>query len=70
MGLAWPVVFRSLEHDAHVALPLPGNAVCDHRLERSIIATEMRWKPERDAKVVAGALRRSRFKRAFSLSAK
>ena len=66
MGLGWPVMFRPLEDDAHVALLLPGNAFRNDRLKRPIVAVNTRRKPERDAKAVARALRCSCFKRACS----
>lgn len=56
MGLSWPVMFRPPERGAHVGLLLLGNAFCNNRFERPIIAVNARWKPERDAKTVAAAL--------------
>ncbi|MHC2791191.1 hypothetical protein ACVINZ_000203 [Mesorhizobium jarvisii] len=52
----------------HVGLLLPSNALCDNRFNGTIIAVNTGWKPERDAKAVAGALRSSCLKRAGSES--
>ena len=68
MGLGWPVKFRPRECGAHIGLFLRSNAFCNNRLKRPIIAVNTRWKPERDAKPIARALRRSCFKRACSKS--
>jgi hypothetical protein len=68
MGLGWPVMFRPLENSTHVGLLLPSNALCNNRFKGTIIAVNTGWKPERDAKAIAGALRSSCFKRAGSES--
>ena len=64
----WPVMFRPLEDGAHIDLLFGGDAFCNNRLERPIIAVNARWKPERDAKTITGALRCSCFKRTCSKS--
>jgi hypothetical protein len=50
-------MFRPREGGARIGLLLRSNAFCNNRLKRPIIAVNTRWKPERDAKAVAGALR-------------
>jgi hypothetical protein len=66
MRLFWPVVFGPLEDGADLGFLLTSNAFSNNRLKRAVIAMNARWKPKRDAKAVAGALRCSCFKRAFS----
>src|SRR6516162_9554327 len=65
MGLGWPIMFRPLEDGGDFGLLLLSDAFCDHRLERSIIAVNPRWEPERNPESVVGALRRASFKRVF-----
>ena len=62
MGLDWPVVFGPLEDGADLGLLRTGNAFCNNHLKRAIIAVNSGWKPNRNAKAVAGALRRTCFK--------
>src|SRR5258706_15632559 len=66
MGLGWPIMFGPLEDGANLGLFLAGNAFCNNRIERAIIAVNPRRKPKRDAEAVAGALRRVGFERARS----
>jgi hypothetical protein len=65
-GPGWPVIFRPLEDSGDLGLLLPSSAFCNNRLERPIIAVNTRWKPERDAKAVLGALRCPGCERAYS----
>jgi len=68
MRLGWAVIFRPLKGSAHVGLLLSGDAFCNDSLKRLIIGVNTRWKPERDAEAVAGAVRSSCFKRVCSKS--
>ena len=60
-------MFGPLEHGAYVGLLLLDDAFRNNRLKRSILPRDARWKPERDAKAVAGSLRCARFERACSV---
>ena len=51
MGLGWPIMFRPLEDGGDFGLLLLGDASCDHRLERPIIAVNPEWEPERNPKL-------------------
>jgi hypothetical protein len=66
MGLGWAVMFRPREGGAYIGLLLRSNAFCNNRLKRPVIAGNARWKPERHAEAIAGALRCSSCKRACS----
>jgi len=59
MGHGWPIVFGSLEEGGDFGLPFPSDALCNNRLERTVIAANARRKPERDPEKIARALRRS-----------
>ena len=66
MGLGRAVLFGPLKGGAHVGSLLGSNGLCNNRVKRLIFAVNIRRKPKRDAKPVAGALSRSGCKRAGS----
>ena len=66
MGFRWPIMFGPVEDGAHVGLLLFKDAFQNDRLKRPVINGNTRWKPESDAKAVAGALRCAGFERACS----
>ena len=67
--LCRPIMFRHLEHRADIPLHIFGQAVCNDRFNRCVIALHARGKPNRDPGSVGEAMRRSHFKRIRSKGA-